>query len=102
MNRILIKKNTVFAATKMNISVDLTLSPLLDDYEKHVINFIKQLRASDFTVLENPLSTQIYGDYDKLMPFLTQEIKRSFDAVDISVLQMKIVKTDRSNYEPNF
>lgn len=86
----------------MKISVDLTLSPLQDDYEKHVINFIKHLRASEFTVLENPLSTQIFGDYDKLMPFLTQEIKRSFAEVDISVLQMKIVKTDRSDYEPNF
>ena len=86
----------------MNISVDLTLSPLQDDYETHVINFIKRLRDSEFTVLENPLSTQIYGDYDSLMPFLTQEIKRSFTEVDISVLQMKIVKTDRSDYEPNF
>ncbi|WP_339751583.1 hypothetical protein [uncultured Winogradskyella sp.] len=86
----------------MNISIDLTLSPLQDDYEKHVINFIKQLRASEFTVIENPLSTQIYGDYDTLMPFLTQEIKRSFSEVDIAVLQMKIVKTDRSDYEPHF
>ncbi|BAO75866.1 hypothetical protein [Winogradskyella sp. PG-2] len=86
----------------MNISVDLTLSPLQDDYEKHVIKFIKHLRASKFTVLENPLSSQVYGDYDSLMPFLTQEIKRSFNDVDISVLQMKIVKTDRSDYEPDF
>jgi uncharacterized protein YqgV (UPF0045/DUF77 family) len=86
----------------MNISVELTLSPLQDDYETHIINFIKRLRNSGFTILENPLSTQIYGDYDALMPFLTQEIKRSFEAVDISVLHMKIVKTDRSDYEPNF
>lgn len=86
----------------MNISVELTLSPLQDDFETPIINFIKALRQSKFTVLENPLSTQIFGDIDELMPFLTQEIKRSFDAVDISVLQMKIVKTDRSTYEPNF
>jgi len=65
----------------MNISVDLTLSPLQDDYEEHVINFIKRLRASEFKILENPLSTQIFGDYDKLMTFLTQEIKRSFAEV---------------------
>ena len=86
----------------MKISVDFTLSPLQDDYEIHVINFIKALRASEFKVLENPLSTQIYGDYDTLMPFLTQKIKHSFSEVDIAVLQMKIVKTDRSNYESNF
>ena len=86
----------------MRISVELTLSPLQDDYETPIINFIKRLRDSGFTMLENPLSTQIYGDYDELMPFLTQEIKRSFNDVDISVLQMKIVKTDRSDYEPDF
>ncbi|WP_179333702.1 hypothetical protein [Winogradskyella costae] len=86
----------------MNISIELQLSPLKDDYEPHIIDFIKHLRASEFTVLENPLSTQIYGDYDSLMPFLTQEIKRSFSEIDIAVLQMKIVKTDRSDYEPHF
>ncbi len=86
----------------MNVSVELTLSPLQDDYETPIKNFIKRLRSSEFKVLENPLSTQIYGDYDQLMPFLAQEIKRSFKEVDISVLQMKIVKTDRSAYEPDF
>lgn len=86
----------------MKISVDLTLSPLQDDYEIHVINFIKVLRASKFSVLENPLSTQIFGDYDDVMLFLTQAIKTSFQEVDISVLTMKIVKTDRSEYEPSF
>ncbi|MBQ0787261.1 MAG: thiamine-binding protein [Oceanihabitans sp.] len=86
----------------MEISVDLTLSPLQDDYEKYVINFIKALRNSPFKVLENPLGTQIFGDYDTLMPFLTQEIKRSFQEVDISVLTMKVIKTNRSDYEPHF
>ncbi|WP_458628518.1 hypothetical protein [Winogradskyella sp. PC D3.3] len=86
----------------MKISIELQLSPLKDDYEPHIIDFIKHLRASEFTVLENPLSTQIYGDYDTLMPFLMQEIKRSFSEIDIAVLQMKIVKTDRSDYEPHF
>jgi uncharacterized protein YqgV (UPF0045/DUF77 family) len=86
----------------MNISIDLTLSPLQSDYEKHVIDFIKVLRDSEFTVLENPLSTQIYGEYNSLMPFLTQAIKDSFENQDICVLTMKLVKTDRSDYEPNF
>jgi len=86
----------------MEISVDLTLSPLQNDYETHVINFIKTLRNSEFKVLENPLSTQIFGNYDALMPFLTEAIKRSFEDVDISVLTMKVVKTNRSEYEPNF
>jgi len=86
----------------MNISIDLTLSPLQDDYEKHVVDFIKMLRDSEFIVLENPLSTQIYGEYNKLMPFITQVIQTSFENQEICVLTMKVVKTDRSTYEPNF
>ncbi len=86
----------------MKISVDLTLSPLQDDYEKHIIAFIKTLRNSGFTLLENPLSTQIYGEYDQLMPFLTKVIKESFEEQNISVLTMKVIKTDRSNYESGF
>ena len=86
----------------MKISVDLTLSPLQNDYEMHVINFIKVLRNSEFTVLENPLSTQIFGEYETLMSFLQEQIKVSFQNQDICVLTMKIVKTDRSTYEPHF
>ncbi len=86
----------------MQISVDLTLSPLQDDYEAHIIDFIKVLRASKFKVLENPLSTQIFGEINELMSFLTEAIETSFENTDISVLTMKVVKTNRSNYEPSF
>jgi uncharacterized protein YqgV (UPF0045/DUF77 family) len=86
----------------MEISVELTFSPLQDDFEQHIINFIKKLRASGLTVLENPLSTQVYGAYDKVMQVLNSEIKEAFELMDKGLLFMKIVKTDRSDYEPHF
>lgn len=86
----------------MNISVELTLTPLQDDFETPIINFIKKLRASKYTVLENPLSTQIYGDYDGIMKLLTSEVKTAFEKENNILLTMKIVKSDRSNYESNF
>jgi uncharacterized protein YqgV (UPF0045/DUF77 family) len=86
----------------MEISVELTFSPLQDDFEQHIINFIKKLRASGLTVLENPLSTQVYGNYDEVMQVLNAEIKEAFELMDIGLLHMKIVKTDRSDYEPHF
>ena len=86
----------------MKISVELTLSPLQNDFEAPISAFIKKLRASDFTVIENPLSTQIYGDYDPLMAFLTAEVKEVFSFIEQGVLFMKIVSSDRSTYEPNF
>lgn len=86
----------------MNISVELTFSPLQDDFEEHIINFIKKLRASGLTILENPLSTQVYGSYDEVMTLLQFEIKEAFELMDKGLLFMKIVKSDRSGYEPHF
>ncbi|MCH3881738.1 MULTISPECIES: hypothetical protein [Tenacibaculum] len=86
----------------MKISIELTLLPLNNNFEDHIITFIKRLRTSEFTVLENPMSTQIYGEYDLLMPFLTSEIKKSFENQENVVVNLKIVKSDRSNYEPHF
>ena len=86
----------------MKISVELTLTPLQNEFEEPIINFIKKLRASGLTILENPLSTQVYGDYDKVMQLITSELKNSFKLIDNGILLMKIVKSDRSNYEPNF
>lgn len=86
----------------MKISVELTLTPLQDAYEPAIIDFIKRLRASNLKVLENPLSTQVYGDYDDVMHVLTTEIKEAFELVERGLLYMKIVKSDRYKYEPHF
>ncbi|MFD0798997.1 thiamine-binding protein [Maribacter chungangensis] len=86
----------------MNISVELTFSPLQNDFEEHIINFIKKLRSSGLTILENPLSTQVYGSYDDVMAVLQKEIKLAFELMDKGLLYMKIVKSDRSTYEPHF
>ena len=86
----------------MNISVELTFSPLQNDFEEHIIRFIKKIRASGLTVLENPLSTQVYGDYDEVMHILRTEIKEAFELMDKGLLYLKIVKSDRSAYEPHF
>ncbi|WP_116771269.1 thiamine-binding protein [Maribacter litoralis] len=86
----------------MDISVELTFSPLQDDFEQHIIDFIKKLRASGLTILENPLSTQVFGTYDEVMVVLNTEIKAAFELMDRGLLFMKIVKSDRSEYEPHF
>ena len=86
----------------MNISVEITLTPLQDNYEELIIGFIKKIRASGFTVIENPLSTQVYGDYDDIMKLLNREIKLALELMENGLMYIKIVKTDRSNYEPDF
>lgn len=76
--------------------------PLQDDYRNHIVSFIKRLRNSNFHIEENSLSTQVYGDYDEVMLFLNKELKESFIASNAIIANMKIVKSDRSNYEPRF
>lgn len=86
----------------MNISVELTLTPIQDDYEPAIKNFIKSLRDSDLKVIENPLSTQVYGEYDQVMTILKKEMKTALEAVERGLLYIKIVKSDRSEYVPHF
>ncbi|MEN8789675.1 MAG: hypothetical protein ABF295_09190 [Flavobacteriaceae bacterium] len=86
----------------MEISVELTLSPLQDDYEQHIIRFIKGLRDSGLTVLENPLSTQVFGEYDLVMNTLQQAIRENLETMNQGLFYIKLVKTNRSDYEPHF
>ncbi len=86
----------------MDISVELTLLPLQNEFEDTIKDFIKELRNSEFKILENPLSTQVYGDFNKVMSFLTEKIEKSFKNTEHILINMKIVKSDRSSYEPSF
>ena len=87
---------------RMKVSVELTFSPLQDNYEPEIIRFIKALRDSGLTVLENPLSTQVFGDYERVMEVLQREMHHSLEAVRQGVFFIKMVKSDRSRYEPHF
>ena len=86
----------------MDISVELTLTPLKDDYEPIIKDFIKSLRKSEFKIIETPLSTQVYGDFKDLMSFLNDNIYNTFLNSESIIMNIKIIKSDRSNYVPNF
>lgn len=86
----------------MEISVELTLTPLQNDFELPIIEFIKTLRASGCVIKETPLSTQIYGDYSTVMDLITNATKQAFEQSAHIILNMKIVKSNRSDYEPTF
>jgi uncharacterized protein YqgV (UPF0045/DUF77 family) len=86
----------------MKASIELTMSPLQDDYEQHIIGFIKALRVSGFEILENPLSTQIYGDFTPMMQFLTTAMEKSMEETKAVLFYLKVVKTDRHDYKPFF
>ena len=86
----------------MEISVELTLTPLQDNFEVPIIEFIKTLRATGCIVRETPLSTQIYGEFSNVMTHVTEATKQAFEQTEHIVLNMKIVKSNRSDYAPSF
>ena len=86
----------------MNISIEITLMPLNNNYKEVIKNFIISLRNNEFKIFENPLSTQIYGDYDKIMNLLNSKIKSVFSENNGIMINLKIVNGDRSNYQANF
>jgi uncharacterized protein YqgV (UPF0045/DUF77 family) len=84
----------------MNVSIEITLAPLQENYEEPINAFIRTLRNSNFVVQENPLSTQVYGELQPLMIFLTSAIEASFDSLAAGMIHLKIVKSNRSDYVP--
>ena len=86
----------------MNTSIEITLMPLNDDYESIIKKFIMSIRESLFQILENPLSTQIYGAYEPMMEMLVEKINSVFSDCDGIVVNLKIVKGNRFDYKPDF
>ena len=86
----------------MNISVELTFTPLNDQYRDLIKKFILDLRSGGFTISETPLSTQLYGSYDTLMPFLMKTIKTALVNEQKGIMHLKIYNSDRSSYVFDF
>ena len=86
----------------MKLSIELTLTPLKNNFIPSIKLFIKQLRGLGFDIIENPLSTQIYGDFDLIMDKLVPLIKKTFNEEESIMLHLKMVKGDRSQYKPDF
>lgn len=81
----------------MKISVDVSLYPLKDAYLPEIDLFIEKMKNSGLLALENPLSTQLYGDYDQVMDFIKKEVKSTFLNNEHCVFTMKFVHGDRSD-----
>jgi uncharacterized protein YqgV (UPF0045/DUF77 family) len=80
----------------MKVSVDISMYPLTETFEAKIIAFIEALRKSSFTIKENPLTTQIYGDYDEVMDFIKLHMKEAFEETAHCVFVMKFIHGDRS------
>lgn len=79
----------------MNISVEISMYPLTENYVSPIIKFIEQLNEYPaIKVKTNTMSTQIFGNYEAVMKALTPEIRAAFMAEPTTIMVMKIVNAD--------
>ncbi|MGK0406576.1 MAG: hypothetical protein ACJAZH_000389 [Roseivirga sp.] len=83
----------------MNISVEISMHPLSENYLERVDAFIKALQIyKSFKIVVSPLSTQVFGDSFAIFSALEKEITLAFiDGQAPFVL--KILKDDLSNMD---
>ena len=80
----------------MEISVDISLYPLQEGYEKPILAFIAALeKEQGIDVVRNELSTQVHGEYHTIMQLLEKEILSVFDEIPHSVFVIKLVGNNR-------
>ena len=80
----------------MEISVDISMYPLQQDYEAPILAFITQLEKEDSVeVVRNELSTQIHGDYKTIMALLEKEMFSVFTEIPDSIFVLKFVGNNR-------
>ena len=76
----------------MRVSVDISLYPLQEDLIPPILDVIERLkRDPDLDVATNPMSTQIRGEYDRVMELLRTEMKITFEALPKAVFVLKIL-----------
>ncbi len=86
----------------MECSVEISMYPLNTNYKSAIINFIKCLRKHPFIIIEtNGMSTQVFGDYKRVMRAINIEIQNTFEKYGKVVFNMKVINGNLSE-KPQF
>ena len=86
----------------MECSVEISMYPLNSDYKTAIITFIKRLRKHPFITIEtNGMSTQVFGDYKRVINAINTEMKKTFTEEGKVVFNMKVMNGKMSE-KPQF
>jgi uncharacterized protein YqgV (UPF0045/DUF77 family) len=62
----------------MEIGVEISLYPLAEQFAPQIHDFIARLAAAgDLKVVSGSLSTQVFGDYERVFEVLRRELRAS-------------------------
>ncbi|MDX1667441.1 MAG: YkoF family thiamine/hydroxymethylpyrimidine-binding protein [Saprospiraceae bacterium] len=76
----------------MQTTVEISMYPLTRDFTGPIIDFIDRLNAyEDLSVETNRLSTQVSGDYERVMDALRIEMRKSLERDETVVMVMKVL-----------
>ena len=76
----------------MDIAVELSLYPLDADYIPPIQDFIDRLNThGGLKVATNSMSTQVFGEYTRVMTALNEELRRTFETNEKAVFAMKVL-----------
>lgn len=79
----------------MIISVDISYYPLKEKYIEPIAGFIQSINHNnpDLVIRTSSMSTQVIGDFDKVMDAIKCEIAKAF-LIPKSVFVLKIINID--------
>jgi len=79
----------------MQVMVELSMYPLVNDYIGPIKAFIERLNSySNLTVITCSTSTQVHGDYTEVMQVLGAEMQRTHEEVGQAVFVAKFLNYD--------
>ena len=76
----------------MEITLEISMYPLREDYEDQILNFISKLENNpDFTLHVNALSTQLQGDQKVIMDAVNKAIAEVYESGIKATFVMKVL-----------
>ena len=86
----------------MVCSVEISMYPLKENFKPSIIAFIKNLRKYPFVkVTTNGMSTQVFGEYKRVMNAINNEMENTFLNENSVVFNLKVINSYLEE-KPNF
>ena len=84
----------------MQISIEVSLYPLSENFISPIDNFISCLKKYDsIEVRTNNMSTQLFGEFDDIIKILKVEMEKTFKTHTNSLFNLNIVNGDSRKYD---
>lgn len=81
----------------MKVSVEISMYPLSEQYIPPIEAFIKQLKTyPELQVIGNTMSTQVYGDYARVLEIVNSEMQKAHQATPKAAFVLKVLNGDLS------